>query len=71
LTGGLFEKAKEKIDDNITLINNNIKEMESYFYKMGSKKDNKSILQQAYNTSNLGITLLSLQEKYLKKLIFC
>ena len=47
LTGGLFEKAKEKIDDNIALINNNIKEMESYFFKMGSKKDNKKLLEQA------------------------
>jgi len=71
LTGGLFEKAKEKIDDNITLINNNIKEMESYFFKMGSKKDNKSILEQAYYTRNIVIILLSQLEKYSKKPIFC
>ena len=71
MTGGLFEKAKEKIDDNITLINNNIKEMESYFFKMGSKKDNKSILEQAYYTRNIVIILLSQLEKYSKKPIFC
>lgn len=71
MTGGLFEKAKEKIDDNITLINNNIKEMESYFYKMGSKKDNKSILEQAYTHYNIAITLLLQQEKFLKKHISC
>ena len=47
LTGGLFEKAKERIDDNITLINSNIKEMEAYYIKMGSKKDNKKFLEQA------------------------
>jgi hypothetical protein len=49
LIRGDFDRAKEKVDDNLSLINTNIKELNEYFFKMGSKKDNPALLERAYN----------------------
>ncbi len=47
LIKGDFERAKEKITDNLNLLNSNIKELEDYFFKIGSKKDNKNLKEIA------------------------
>ena len=44
---GDFERAKEKIVDNLTLISGNIKELNEYLFKVGSKKDNKTLMDKA------------------------
>ncbi len=45
LIKGDFERAKEKIEDNLQLLNLNIKELQSYLFKMGSSKDNKALIE--------------------------
>lgn len=48
LVKGDFEHAKEKIDDNLYLITSNLKELQEYLYKIGSKKDNKTLMDKTY-----------------------
>ena len=38
---GNFDKAKEKINDNIGLMTSNIKELQTYLFKIGSSSENK------------------------------
>ena len=46
LIKGDFERAKEKITDNLSLINSNIRDLQEYLFKIGSKKDNKSLMDK-------------------------
>ncbi len=46
LVKGDFERAKEKISDNLNLINLNIKELQGYLFKMGSSKENKNLIDK-------------------------
>ena len=39
---GDFHRAREKINDNLLLIASNIKELQDYSLKIGSKSDNKT-----------------------------
>jgi hypothetical protein len=47
LIKGDFERAKEKITDNLLLVNSNIRELQEYLFKIGSKRDNKSLMEKA------------------------
>jgi hypothetical protein len=47
LIKGDFERAKEKVTDNLSLVSSNIKELQDYVFKIGSKKDNKSQIDKA------------------------
>ncbi len=47
LIKGDFERAKEKINDNLVLVNSNIKELQDYLFTLGSKKDNKLLIEKA------------------------
>jgi hypothetical protein len=44
---GDFERAKEKVDDNLYLINLNIKELQEYLFKIGSKSENKNLIAKS------------------------
>jgi hypothetical protein len=44
---GDYIRAKEKITDNLQLISSNIKELQEYLFKIGSKKENKSLMEKA------------------------
>ena len=46
LIKGDFERAKEKITDNLSLITSNIKELQEYLFKIGSKKENKNLIDK-------------------------
>lgn len=46
LIKGDFERAKEKVKDNLTLINSNIRDLQEYLFKIGSKKDNKNLMDK-------------------------
>lgn len=46
LVKGDFERAKEKIEDNINLISSNIKDLQDYLFKMGSQRENKNIMER-------------------------
>lgn len=48
LIKGDFERAKEKIDDNLHLVSQNLKELQEYLFRIGSKKENKSLIDKAY-----------------------
>jgi hypothetical protein len=43
LVKGNFERAKEKIDDNLELVDANIRELQSNLFKLGSKNDNQQL----------------------------
>jgi hypothetical protein len=43
---GDFERAKTKIQDNLRLIQDNIKELQEYLFKIGSKKENKNLIDK-------------------------
>jgi hypothetical protein len=45
---GDFNRAREKIVDNLNLINSNIKELQDYVFKIGSKKENKALMDKVY-----------------------
>jgi hypothetical protein len=47
LIKGNFERAKEKIHDNLHLIASNVKDIQEYLFKIGSKKDNKALIEKA------------------------
>lgn len=47
LIRGDFERAKEKIDDNLSLVESNIRELQSYLFKLGSKRDNQALMERA------------------------
>ena len=47
LIKGDFERAKEKINDNLALINSNIKELQDYLFTLGSKKDSKLLIEKS------------------------
>lgn len=47
LIKGDFERAKEKITDNLQLVNSNVRELQEYLFKIGSKRDNKSLMDKA------------------------
>ncbi len=49
LVKGDFSRAKEKVDDNLYLINSNIRELQEYLFKIGSKNEDKKLIQKAYN----------------------
>lgn len=44
---GDFERAKTKITDNLRLIQDNIKELQEYLFKIGSKRENKTLIDKA------------------------
>jgi hypothetical protein len=44
---GNFDKAKEKIRDNLNLIGSNIKELQTYLFKIGSSSENKLSIEKA------------------------
>jgi hypothetical protein len=44
---GDFERAKSKITDNLRLIQDNVKELQEYLFKIGSKKENKNLMDKA------------------------
>lgn len=44
---GDFERAKSKIADNLKLIADNVKELQEYLFKIGSKKENKILMDKA------------------------
>jgi hypothetical protein len=46
LIKGDFERAKEKITDNLSLINSNIRELEEYIFKIGSNRENKAMMER-------------------------
>lgn len=48
LNRGNFAKASEKINDNLNLIQQNNKDLQDYLFKIGSKKDNKELIDKAY-----------------------
>ena len=48
LVKGDFSRAKEKVDDNLYLINSNIRELQEYLFKIGSKNEDKKLIQKAY-----------------------
>jgi hypothetical protein len=48
LVKGDFERAKEKIEDNIGLIKSNIKDLQDYMFSIGSKRETKSLIEKAY-----------------------
>lgn len=43
LKKGNFERAKKKIDDNLELVEANVKELQSNLFKLGSKNDNQNL----------------------------
>jgi hypothetical protein len=47
LVKGDFSRAKEKVDDNLYLINSNIRELQEYLFKIGSKNEDKKLIQKA------------------------
>lgn len=47
LIKGNFPRVSEKINDNLNLIQQNTKELQDYLYKIGSKKDNKELIEKA------------------------
>ena len=48
LKRGDFSRAKEKIDDNLLLLHANVKELQEYLFKIGSKKDNQALVDKRY-----------------------
>jgi hypothetical protein len=46
LNGGDFSRATEKINDNLNLIQQNNKDLQDYLFKIGSKKDNKELIEK-------------------------
>jgi hypothetical protein len=44
---GDFERAKTKISGNLRSIQDNIKELQEYLFKIGSKKENKTLMEKA------------------------
>ena len=52
LIKGDFSRAKEKVDDNMFLINSNIRELQEYLFKIGSKNEDKSLIIKAYISLN-------------------
>ena len=44
---GNFPRANEKINDNLNLIQQNNKDLQDYLFKIGSKKDNKDLIEKA------------------------
>jgi hypothetical protein len=44
---GDFERAKTKITDNLRLIQDNVKELQEYLFKIGSKRENKTLIDKA------------------------
>jgi hypothetical protein len=36
-----------KIDNNLNLISQSLKELQEYYFKIGSKKENKNLINQA------------------------
>jgi len=46
LNGGDFSRATEKINDNLNLIQLNNKDLQDYLFKIGSKKDNKELIDK-------------------------
>lgn len=49
LNRGNFARASEKINDNLNLIQQNSKDLQDYLFKIGSKKDNKELIDKAYD----------------------
>jgi hypothetical protein len=47
LNRGNFARVSEKINDNLNLIQQNSKELQDYLFKIGSKKDNKELIDKA------------------------
>lgn len=47
LNRGNFARASEKINDNLNLIQQNSKDLQDYLFKIGSKKDNKELIDKA------------------------
>lgn len=47
LNRGNFSTANEKINDNLNLIHQNNKDLQDYLFKIGSKKDNKELMDKA------------------------
>jgi hypothetical protein len=45
---GEFDRAKEKVDDNLYLIKQNIRELQEYLFKIGSRGDNRLLIKKAY-----------------------
>ena len=43
-----FPQAREKIDTYLGIISQKIKEIENYFFRMGSKKDNSDLIASRY-----------------------
>lgn len=47
LSRGDFDRARQKIQDNLNILSANIKDLQEYFFKVGSKKDNKILMEKA------------------------
>jgi hypothetical protein len=47
LNRGDFSRVSEKINDNLNLLQQNSKDLQDYFYKIGSTKDNKELIDKA------------------------
>lgn len=48
LNKGDFFRAFDKVEDNLSFIDSNIKELTEYSYRIGSKADNKDKSAQMY-----------------------
>jgi len=47
LNRGNFDTVTERINDNLNLIQQNSKDLQDYLFKIGSKKDNKELIDNA------------------------
>jgi hypothetical protein len=42
-----FRAAREKINENLDIINSNIIKLQNYLYKLGSKNEDKKLIKKA------------------------